>query len=154
MCIRDSSNSLNKINPTIWGPEAISGTKKASKEWRKGGALTENKTRRVVTLCLMYFAQGLPWGFASVTFAAYLIDNGTPVEDIAILFATVALPWTFKWIWGPVVDAIFIEKYGPRRQWVLFAQAGMALTLGSLILVDDLNAVSYTHLTLPTIYSV
>ena len=134
-----TSNSLNKINPTIWGPEAISGTRKASKEWRKGGALTENKTRRVVTLCLMYFAQGLPWGFASVTFAAYLIDNGTPVEDIAILFATVALPWTFKWIWGPVVDAIFIEKYGPRRQWVLFAQAGMALTLGSLILVDDLN---------------
>jgi len=37
------------------------------------------------------------------------------------------------------VDAIFIERYGPRRQWVLFAQAGMALTLGSLILVDDLN---------------
>ena len=134
-----TSNSLNKANPLIWGPVAISGTKTALVEWRKGGALTENRTRRVVTLCLMYFAQGLPWGFASVTFAAYLIDNGTPVEDIAILFATVALPWTFKWIWGPVVDAIFIEKYGPRRQWVLFAQAGMALTLGSLILVDDLN---------------
>jgi MFS family permease len=128
-----------KFNPTIWVPKAISGTKNAMIEWRKGGALTANKTRRVVTLCLMYFAQGLPWGFASVTFAAYLIDNGTPVEDIAILFATVALPWTFKWIWGPVVDAIFIERYGPRRQWVLFAQAGMALTLGSLILVDDLN---------------
>lgn len=128
-----------KFNPTIWVPKAISGTKNAMIEWRKGGALTVNKTRRVVTLCLMYFAQGLPWGFASVTFAAYLIDNGTPVEDIAILFATVALPWTFKWIWGPVVDAIFIERYGPRRQWVLFAQAGMALTLGSLILVDDLN---------------
>ena len=134
-----SYNSLNKVNPLIWGPVAISGTKTALVEWRKGGALTENRTRRVVTLCLMYFAQGLPWGFASVTFAAYLIDNGTPVEDIAILFATVALPWTFKWIWGPVVDAIFIEKYGPRRQWVLFAQAGMALTLGSLILVDNLN---------------
>ena len=128
-----------KFNPIIWVPKAISGTKNAMIEWRKGGALTVNKTRRVVTLCLMYFAQGLPWGFASVTFAAYLIDNGTPVEDIAILFATVALPWTFKWIWGPVVDAIFIERYGPRRQWVLFAQAGMALTLGSLILVDDLN---------------
>ena len=134
-----TSNYLNKVNPLIWGPVAISGTKTALVEWRKGGALTVNKTRRVVTLCLMYFAQGLPWGFASVTFAAYLIDIGTSVEDIAILFATVALPWTFKWIWGPVVDAVFIEKYGPRRQWVLFAQAGMALTLGSLILVDDLN---------------
>ena len=124
---------LYQTNPTVWVPVVNSVIKSGLIEWRKGGALTVNKTRRVVTLCLMYFAQGLPWGFASVTFAAYLIDNGTPVEDIAILFATVALPWTFKWIWGPVVDAIFIEKYGPRRQWVLFAQAGMALTLGSLI---------------------
>mgnify|MGYP001158667837 FL=1 len=130
---------LNQTNPVVWVPVVNSVIKSGLIEWRKGGALTVNKTRRVVTLCLMYFAQGLPWGFASVTFAAYLIDNGTPVEDIAILFATVALPWTFKWIWGPVVDAIFIEKYGPRRQWVLFAQAGMALTLGSLILVDNLN---------------
>ncbi len=130
---------LYQANPIVWVPVANSVIKSGLIEWRKGGALTVNKTRRVVTLCIMYFAQGLPWGFASVTFAAYLIDNGTPVEDIAILFATVALPWTFKWIWGPVVDAIFIEKYGPRRQWVLFAQAGMALTLGSLILVDNLN---------------
>ena len=133
------AETIEKINPFNWVPSAIAGIRTASIEWRKGGALTENKTRRVVTLCLMYFAQGLPWGFASITFAAYLVDNGTPVEDIAILFATVALPWTFKWIWGPVVDAVFIEKYGPRRQWVLFAQVGMALTLGSLIFVDDLN---------------
>ena len=133
------SNTLNTLNPVIWVPSAISLTKIGIVEWRKGGALTENKTRRVVTLCLMYFAQGLPWGFASVTFAAYLTANGTSVEEIAILFATVALPWTFKWIWGPVVDALFIERYGPRRQWVLFAQTGMALTLGSLIFVDDLN---------------
>ena len=133
------SNTLNTLNPVIWVPSAISLTKIGIVEWRKGGALTENKTRRVVTLCLMYFAQGLPWGFASVTFAAYLTANGTTVEEIAILFATVALPWTFKWIWGPVVDAVFIERYGQRRQWVLFAQTGMALTLGSLIFVDDLN---------------
>ena len=128
-----------KLNPVVTVPVGYSVIKAGLIEWRKGGALTENKTRRVVTLCLMYFAQGLPWGFASVTFAAYLTANGTTVEEIAILFATVALPWTFKWIWGPVVDAVFIEKYGPRRQWVLFAQTGMALTLGSLIFVDDLN---------------
>ena len=52
---------------------------------------------------------------------------------------TVSLPWTFKWIWGPLVDSIYIEKYGPRRQWIVFAQTGMALTLGSLLLVPDLN---------------
>ncbi|MBJ08568.1 MAG: hypothetical protein CMB63_00910 [Euryarchaeota archaeon] len=109
-------------------------------EIRRGGALTENGTKRLLTLCILYFAQGLPWGFASVTFAAYLVDNGVPVGDIAILFATVALPWTFKWIWGPVVDAVNIPRYGARRQWVLIAQAGMVVTLGTLLLVPDLNA--------------
>ena len=122
---------------------AISSTKAGFSEWREGGPLTENKTRRVITLCILYFAQGLPWGFASVAFAAYLVENGTEVKDIAILFATVALPWTFKWIWGPVVDAVFIERFGPRRQWVLFAQTGMAVSLGGLLVIDstigDLN---------------
>ena len=122
---------------------AVSSTKSGWSEWRKGGPLTENKTRRVITLCILYFAQGLPWGFASVAFAAYLVENGTEVKDIAILFATVALPWTFKWIWGPVVDAVFIERFGPRRQWVLFAQTGMAVSLGGLLIIDatigDLN---------------
>ena len=121
-------------------PSAIvSGTKNSFSEWRGGGPLTLNKTRRVITLCILYFAQGLPGGFAGVTFAAYLVKNGTPIQDIAILYATVALPWTFKWIWGPVVDSVFIEKFGPRRQWVLFAQTGMALTLGGLLLIPDLN---------------
>lgn len=132
--------TLEKINPMIWGPTLVSGTKNAFSEWRKGGALTVNKTRRIATLCLLYFAQGLPWGFASVTFAAYLVKNGTPIGDIAVLFATIALPWTFKWIWGPIVDSVFIERFGPRRQWILFAQTGMALTLGSLILIPDLNS--------------
>ena len=108
-------------------------------ELGKGGAITENSVKRVLTLCLLYFAQGLPSGFASVTFAAYLVANGVSVPEIAILFATVSLPWTFKWIWGPLVDSVYIEKYGPRRQWILFAQTGMAITLGSLLLVRDLN---------------
>ena len=116
------------------------GIGKFMSEMRRGGALTENGTKRLLTLCILYFAQGLPWGFASVTFAAYLVDNGVPVGDIAILFATVALPWTFKWIWGPVVDAVNIPRYGARRQWVLIAQAGMVVTLGTLLLVPDLNA--------------
>ena len=118
----------------------MNGIRAFSLEMKHGGALTENKSRRMFTLCILYFAQGLPWGFASVTFAAYLVDNGVAIGDVAILFATVALPWTFKWIWGPVVDAVNIPRYGARRQWVLIAQLGMVLTLGTLLLVPDLNA--------------
>ncbi|MEL0267922.1 MAG: MFS transporter [Euryarchaeota archaeon] len=137
------SNAFDPERIRSMPSNALSSTKSGWSEWRKGGPLTENKTRRVITLCILYFAQGLPWGFASVAFAAYLVENGTEVKDIAILFATVALPWTFKWIWGPVVDAVFIKRFGPRRQWVLFAQTGMAVSLGGLLVIDatigDLN---------------
>ena len=130
--IDDEASSLNK-NP-------LDPFRTFVAEMGRGGALTENKSWRLFTLCILYFAQGLPWGFASVTFAAYLVDNGVAIGDVAILFATVALPWTFKWIWGPVVDAVNIPRYGARRQWVLIAQLGMVLTLGTLLLVPDLNA--------------
>ena len=107
-------------------------------EWFDGQSLTENRLRRMTSLCVLYFAQGLPWGFATVAFAAYLAANGFTPQEVATLFATIALPWTFKWIWGPVIDTVNLPIYGSRRLWILFAQFGMAVTIGILLLVPDL----------------
>ena len=127
--------NLIKYNPLI----LLSLPAKAKDAWFDGTALTENKFRRFTSLCVLYFAQGLPWGFTSVTFVAYLAANGATPADIAALFATIALPWTFKWIWGPVIDLLQIPMYGGRRLWILFAQFGMALTIGTLLFIPDLN---------------
>ena len=108
-------------------------------EWFEGKSLTDNRLRRMVSLCVLYFAQGLPWGFASVAFAAYLADNGYTPQEIATLFATIALPWTFKWIWGPVIDTLNIPQFGSRRLWIIFAQFGMAVSIGTLLLIPDLK---------------
>ena len=108
-------------------------------EWFEGKSLTENRLRRMVSLCVLYFAQGLPWGFASVAFAAYLADNGLTPQEIATLFATIALPWTFKWIWGPVIDTVNLPQFGSRRLWIIFAQFGMAVSIGTLLLIPDLK---------------
>ena len=104
-----------------------------------GQSLTENRLRRMVSLCVLYFAQGLPWGFVTVAFASYLSDNGFTPQEIGILFATVALPWTFKWIWGPVIDTLNLPQFGTRRLWILFAQFGMAISIGTLLLVPNLT---------------
>ena len=108
--------------------------------WREGGALTESKMRRYVSLCVLYVAQGLPSGFANVAFVAFLVTNGIAVEQIAILFATVYLPWTFKFIWGPVIDMIRFPQFGIRRPWILFAETGMIISLATLLFVPDLVA--------------
>jgi len=107
---------------------------------RNGEALTENKASRTIALCILYVAQGLPSGFANVAFVAFLVTNGIEVEQIALLFATVYLPWTFKFIWGPVIDMVTFPKYGVRRPWVLFAETGMIVSLAALLIVPDLVA--------------
>ncbi len=112
--------------------------KKINAEWKNGSSLIENQFRRYVSLCVLYVAQGLPAGFTYVAFVAYLSDNGTPPEDIAILFATVALPWTFKFIWGPVIDLLVIPEYGVRRPWILFAQSGMVVSLATLLFIPNI----------------
>ena len=112
----------------------------ARESWNDGDSLSENQFRRYVSLSILYTAQGLPAGFTSVTFVAFLVANGATPEEIAALFATIALPWTFKFIWGPVVDAVQAPTYGLRRPWILFSQTGMIVTLGALLFVPDLNA--------------
>ena len=111
----------------------------AKSEWDEGSNLSDSRIRRYVSLSILYTAQGLPWGFTSVAFAAFLVDNGSSADDVAALFALVALPWTFKFIWGPMIDVIQIPNYGRRRPWVLFAQTGMIITLGFLLFIPDFN---------------
>ncbi len=119
-------------------PRALGRLKQAWVE--DGESLAENKVRRYVSLSILYVAQGLPSGFANVAFVAFLVTNGIAVEQIAILFATVYLPWTFKFIWGPVIDMIRFPQFGIRRPWILFAETGMIISLATLLFVPDLVA--------------
>jgi subtilisin family serine protease/MFS family permease len=118
----------------------VSFPKFAIPAWRNGSSLIDNQFRRYTSLSILYFAQGIPAGFTSVTFLAYLSLNGTPPGELAALMVAISLPWTFKWIWGPVIDMIQIPKYGLRRPWILFAQTGMAVSLGGLLFVSDMNS--------------
>jgi subtilisin family serine protease/MFS family permease len=126
--------NLNKYNPRRL-PKIM---RNIVKEWNNGASLNENQFRRLVSLCVLYLAQGLPAGFTYVAFVAYLSDNGTPPQEIAILFATIALPWTFKFVWGPVIDLLVIPEYGRRRPWILFAQSGMVLSLATILFVPNI----------------
>ena len=124
------------FQPILRIPETF---RNARQEWKEGSNLSDSRIRRYVSLSILYTAQGLPWGFTSVAFAAFLVDNGSSADEVAALFALVALPWTFKFIWGPMIDVIQIPNYGRRRPWVIFAQTGMIITLGFLLFIPDFN---------------
>ncbi|MGB5165978.1 MAG: MFS transporter [Woeseiaceae bacterium] len=92
-------------------------------------ALSTSGPLRATLLCLLYFCQGFPWGFATIALLATLSAAGFPKAETATVTALAILPWTFKFFWAPVIDSIRFPSLGLRRPWLIFAQFGMALTL-------------------------
>ena len=97
--------------------------------------LTTSKWLRIGTLCILYFAQGLPWGFMLTALISFLASKGLTIVESGQLTAMATLPWTFKLFWGPIIDSFTYKKMGKRRPWILIAQIGMALSLDAMIFI-------------------
>ena len=96
-------------------------------ETETGNTLEESYRSRVLTLCALYVAQGIPWGFITVTFVTYLAAEGVAAKELAFLLTLGTLPWSLKFLWGPVIDRYQYRQMGRRRPWILIAQSGMIL---------------------------
>ena len=104
-------------------------------ETDEGETLIDSYRARVLTLCVMYVAQGIPWGFFTVTFVTYLASEGFSAADLALLLTVGTLPWSLKFLWGPVIDRYQYRPMGRRRPWILIAQSGMAMMLVVMIFI-------------------
>ena len=108
-------------------------------------ALINNRLQRTVTLCALYLAQGIPWGFMAIVLVSYLAERGLDETGAGVLSAIIVLPWTFKLIWAPLIDSVTVRSMGRRRFWIITAQISMAITLigilwqGSEILTGDID---------------
>jgi PAT family beta-lactamase induction signal transducer AmpG len=101
-------------------------------------ALSDSRWQRVVMLCGLYVAQGVPWGFMLITLPAYLTDKFNVGDDeIGKLTAIILIPWSFKLIWAPVMESYTIRSMGRRRPWIIGAELMMALTLLGFLFVGD-----------------
>ena len=111
-----------------------------------GWTLAENRWLRFTTLCALYFAQGMPYGFVTIALAALLSERGASREQVASIVALSLLPWTFKIFWGPIIDSYRLPAFGRRRPWIIFAQLMMAATLLISISTTDLTSDSTIEL--------
>jgi MFS family permease len=60
---------------------------------------------------------------------------GVPIEQITGLTALVLLPWIFKFLWAPAVDALRTPRW-TFRAWIIAAQLMMGATLLPLLWLD------------------
>ena len=84
--------------------------------------------RKIAILAVLYFVQGLPYGFQLIALPVYLREMGLSLTQIG-LATVVSLPWSFKFLWGPLVDRYGSHRIGRRRSWILPLQAGLMLCI-------------------------
>ena len=86
-------------------------------------------TRKMLICIFTGFASGLPLYFLLNLLPAWLRSEGLNLKTIAA-FALIQLPFTWKFLWSPLMDRYnLIPKMGRRRSWMLLTQLAL---LGSM----------------------
>lgn len=102
---------------------------------------------RVLIVMLLGFSAGLPLALSGSTLTLWMREAGVSLGTIG-LFALVGTPYTIKFLWAPVVDALNVPLLTPllgrRRAWLMLSQ----IMLIAAILTLALSNPSYTPLTL------
>jgi len=100
-------------------------------------ALAVYRDRRMLAILALGFSSGLPLLLTFSTLSAWLATEGVSRTAIG-LFAAVGTPYSFKFLWSPLIDGIRLPLFGrlgQRRGWAIAVQLvlmGMVLILGSL----------------------
>ncbi|MEM8996736.1 MAG: MFS transporter [Acidobacteriota bacterium] len=92
-------------------------------------------SRKLFVLSLLYFVQGLPYGFQATAFPVYMRQEGVSLVGIGLASA-LSLPWLFKVVWGPWVDRFGPERFGRRRSWIVPLQVALALACAVAAFVE------------------
>lgn len=102
--------------------------------------LSESRNLRYFTFCYLYVMQGIPAGFRGSTIYNYLIEKGLTASAVGSFVLVVALPWSFQFVWGPVVDRFQHSVIGHRKQWVVLTQlVAVGASLGLLFIKNPLT---------------
>ncbi|MBN4003531.1 AmpG family muropeptide MFS transporter [Nostoc sp. LPT] len=91
------------------------------------------QSRKMGALLLLGFASGLPLFLTSRTLQLWMQDAKVDIGKIT-LFGLLALPYSLKFLWSPLLDRFIPPVLGGRRGWLVITQLGLALAIALLAL--------------------
>ena len=87
---------------------------------------------RVLIVMFLGFSSGLPLALSGSTLQIWLAQSGVDIKTIG-LFAAIGTPYTLKFLWAPLVDALDVpvlsRLLGRRRGWLLMSQLLLAVAI-------------------------
>ncbi|MEW6331719.1 MAG: MFS transporter [Pseudomonadota bacterium] len=91
------------------------------------------RSPRTAAVSLLSFSSGLPLGLVWIAIPTWLAREGVDIRIIG-LFTLAQAPWSFKFLWSPLMDryALPLPRLGRKLGWTLLWQ--IALLIGTLLL--------------------
>jgi MFS transporter, PAT family, beta-lactamase induction signal transducer AmpG len=98
---------------------------------------------RVLIVLFLGFSSGLPLALSGSTLQIWAQQSGVDLRIIG-LFALVGTPYTIKFLWAPVIDALDVPLLsrwlGRRRGWLIFSQLLLMAAIVFLAFCDPATA--------------
>ena len=88
-------------------------------------------TRHMLICVMLGFTSGLPLFILYNLLSAWLKAEQVDLKSIG-LFALVGFPYTWKFLWSPLMDRFRFPMLGRRRGWMFFTQLALMATIGSM----------------------
>jgi PAT family beta-lactamase induction signal transducer AmpG len=101
-------------------------------------------TRRMLICVFTGFSSGLPLYVLLTLVPGWLRSEHVDLKAIG-LFTLVQFPYTWKFVWAPLLDRFAFPWLGRRRGWMLLTQSALLLTIslvGGLVPGTDLRAIA------------
>jgi PAT family beta-lactamase induction signal transducer AmpG len=98
---------------------------------------------RVLIVMFLGFSSGLPLALSGSTLLVWMAESGVDLKTIG-LFAFAGTPYTIKFLWAPIVDALDVpvlaRLLGRRRGWLIFSQILLIASIVFLGLADPASS--------------
>jgi PAT family beta-lactamase induction signal transducer AmpG len=102
--------------------------------------------RRMLICVFTGFTSGLPLYVLFQLVPGWLRTEGVGLAEIGF-FALVQIPYTWKFLWSPIMDRFTLPFLGHRRGWMLLAQVALLVSIGAMgFIKPDLNLWTVAYL--------
>ncbi|MDD4555951.1 MAG: MFS transporter [Alphaproteobacteria bacterium] len=109
------------------------------KKWIEAGKIYADK--RMIVMVLLGFSSGFPGALVGSTLSLWLKKMNITNQTIG-LFSLIKVPYSFKWLWAPIVDTVRIPllyKLGRRKSWAIVSQVMLIVFILAMSQVNPLT---------------
>lgn len=94
---------------------------------------------KMFSMLILGYASGFPLMLTASSLFLWYKDNGVETKDIGFL-TLIAIPYTFKYLWAPLLDRVKIVGFGRRKGWILLTQIILILLIALMSMFSPANS--------------